>query len=101
LVAHEVKSLSFEYFDGSSQTWSDSWDGTQAGGDGVTPMGPPSAIKITVEIAMPNPDGSGDLPSKTYIQVIPLHAANGMSATTTGANTFNPNASSSSGGTQP
>ena len=39
VIAEEVKSLTFSYFDGSA--WQDSWDGTTPGPDGVTPMGPP------------------------------------------------------------
>jgi prepilin-type N-terminal cleavage/methylation domain-containing protein len=99
LVAHEVKDLTFRYYDPTSQTWQDTWDGTQAGADGVTPMGPPAVVEITLSIAMPNPDGNGDLPTKQYRHVVVLHAANGMSAQANGANTLNPNAQSSTGGT--
>jgi prepilin-type N-terminal cleavage/methylation domain-containing protein len=102
LVAQEVKNLQFRYYDPTSQTWEDSWDGTQPGADGVTPMGPPAAVEITITIAMPNPDGEGDLPLKEYRHVVLLHAANGLSAQAEGANTLNPNAQSSTGGaTQP
>jgi hypothetical protein len=48
---------------------------------------------------MPNPDGNGDLPTKQYRHVVVLHAANGLSAQANGANTLNPNAQSSTGGT--
>jgi prepilin-type N-terminal cleavage/methylation domain-containing protein len=99
LVAHEVKELTFRYYDPTSQTWQDTWDGTQPGSDGVTPMGPPAAVEITLSLAMPNPDGNGDLPTKQYRHVVLLHAANGLSAQATGANTLNPNTQSSTGGT--
>ena len=46
IIAPEVKSLQFQYFDGAA--WQDVWDGTQPGGDGVTPMGPPAAVAITI-----------------------------------------------------
>jgi prepilin-type N-terminal cleavage/methylation domain-containing protein len=68
LLAPEVKSLQFEYFDGSE--WNDSWDGTQAGSDGVTPIGPPLAIAVTLGIA--GPDGE----VKTYRHVVAIPTAN-------------------------
>jgi len=49
-----VKTLTFSYFDGTD--WQDSWDGTQLGSDGMTPVGAPLAIAITIGIA---PPGSG------------------------------------------
>ncbi len=74
IIAPEVKSLQFQYFDGSA--WQDSWDGTQLGADGVTPLGPPAAVAITIGLAQP--DG-GDL--KMYRHVVGIQAANGaMSA---------------------
>ena len=87
VIAEEIKSLQFRYFDGSS--WQDSWDGTAAGADGSTPMGPPLAIEITVGVAPPgvnvadNPDSL-----KTYRHVVALLTANGATqATTTSAGT--------------
>ena len=73
VIAPEVRSLTFSYWDGSS--WQDSWDGTTAGSDGVTPMGPPIAVQISIELA-----GSGqgaNAKSKTYTYVISLPTANG------------------------
>jgi hypothetical protein len=49
IVAPEVVAISFEYFDG--QNWQLSWDGTVPGSDGVTPIGPPVAVAITVSVA--------------------------------------------------
>jgi hypothetical protein len=69
LVAKEVQSLQFEYFDGSS--WQESWDGTQVGPDGVTPIGPPLAVAITLGIA---PPGGGE--PKTYRHVVAIPTAN-------------------------
>ena len=51
LIAEEVKSLQFQYWDGSA--WQDSWDGTVAGSDGSTPIGPPPAIAITIGVPAP------------------------------------------------
>jgi prepilin-type N-terminal cleavage/methylation domain-containing protein len=82
IMASEVTSLNFSYFDGSA--WQDSWDGTTAGPDGVTPVGPPVAIAITVTIA--SPDGKRE---KTYRHVVVIPTANGTPASTT-ATTTNP-----------
>lgn len=48
LIAKEVKSIQFEYFDGL--TWQGSWDGSQPAGESGGQLGPPSAIKITVTL---------------------------------------------------
>jgi prepilin-type N-terminal cleavage/methylation domain-containing protein len=48
IFAKEVIAVTFEYFDGT--TWQTQWDGTVLGSDGVTPIGPPLAIAITVSV---------------------------------------------------
>jgi hypothetical protein len=90
VIAEEVKSLTFQYWDGSA--WQDTWDGTQPGADGSTPMGPPIAIAITVEIALP---GTGTAPgstpqTKTYRQVVPLLTANGATQASNSSTTTSP-----------
>jgi hypothetical protein len=90
LVAREVKSLTFQYFDVNQQSWVDSWDGTQPGPDGVTPIGPPAAISIVVEIALPNSDG--EPVRKTFKHIVALPTANGVQSQTT---------STTTGGTSP
>src|SRR5262249_17299391 len=71
VIAPEVKSLQFRYFDGSN--WQDSWDGTQPGPDGVTPQGPPRAIELTIGFGTPdNPDAA----LKTVRHVIAIPPAN-------------------------
>jgi prepilin-type N-terminal cleavage/methylation domain-containing protein len=95
LIAAEVRSLAFEYWDGAA--WQQSWDGTQLGQDGQTPLGPPLAIAVTVTIA---PSGKGaeadDQNSwKTYRHVVSVLTANGIGSTS--AVTTN----SSTGGTSP
>src|SRR5205823_4596340 len=42
IIAPEVKSLKFSYYDGTS--WEPSWDSTKLGADGMTPQGPPIAV---------------------------------------------------------
>jgi prepilin-type N-terminal cleavage/methylation domain-containing protein len=49
IFAKEVMAVTFEYFDGT--TWQTTWDGTVLGSDGVTPIGPPLAIAITISVA--------------------------------------------------
>jgi prepilin-type N-terminal cleavage/methylation domain-containing protein len=83
LVAAEVVGLSFQYYDGS--TWADTWDGTQLGADGATPIGPPRAIKIEMDIT--NPHSPGEV--KHYIRYVSINSANAqpVADTTTGGTT--------------
>jgi prepilin-type N-terminal cleavage/methylation domain-containing protein len=85
VIAEEVKSLQFSYYDGAGAVgggWQDSWDSTTLGADGITPIGPPTAIQITIGLA---PAGSGDLrpddPAiKQYQHIVFLVTANGQPA---------------------
>jgi hypothetical protein len=78
LLAPEVRDVSFRYYDGT--TWQDNWDGTTTGSDGVTPVGPPMAIAVTIELA---PPGAGPgARTKTYRHVIPIPTANGATQQT-------------------
>jgi len=89
VIAPEVRSLAFRYFDGSS--WQNSWDGTMAGPDGTTPVGPPVAIEITIRLApagAANPDNEQSW--KTYRHVVALPTANGTNTNTTGDGTTTP-----------
>jgi hypothetical protein len=79
ILAEEVRNLRFRYWDGTN--WNDSWDGTQLSADGMTPLGPPVAIEVTLEIATGHPERR-----QTYRQVIPIPTANG-SAVQTGTTT--------------
>jgi hypothetical protein len=80
VLAPEVKTLQFEYYDGTE--WSDSWDSTTPGADGVTPVGSPVAIRITIGLAQPN---KPDL--KQFQHVVFFMTANGTtSMTQTGNN---------------
>jgi hypothetical protein len=87
LMAPEVKSLTFSYWDGT--TWQDTWDGTQPGPDGNTPVGPPLAIAVTLGIApsgSENNTGSDQL-LKQYRHVVPIITANGAIQLSTGGTT--------------
>ncbi len=80
VIAEEVKSVTFSYFDG--QAWQDTWDGTEVGSDLQTPIGPPVAIAITLGLALP---GSPDV--KNYRHVVYIPAANGIGMTPAQAGT--------------
>ena len=71
VIADEVRSLNFQYFDGTN--WQDTWDSTVPGNDGVTPIGSPVAIAVTIDIARPGSNGA----VKTYRHVIAVPTANG------------------------
>jgi hypothetical protein len=77
VIAEEVKNVTFQYWDGTA--WQDSWDGTQPGADGSTPMGPPIAIAITIDVALPTAaNATNDQPQiKSYRQVVSIVTANG------------------------
>ena len=75
VIAGEVKDLTFEYFDGSG--WAGSWDGSILGPDGVTPQGPPRAVRVTLTMEFPA-NRTGQPPvTRTAVQVIPIRAAPG------------------------
>jgi hypothetical protein len=78
LIADEVKSLEFRYFDGVS--WYDTWDGTATGFDGLTPLGPPLLIEIVLGMVVPSGDiHSGGRPSlKFYRHVVSIATADGV-----------------------
>jgi Type II secretion system (T2SS), protein J/Prokaryotic N-terminal methylation motif len=78
VIAPEVTSLQFRYFDGTD--WQDSWDGTTLGADGVTPMGPPRAVEITVGIRRPSADPNDPNAVQQFRHVVIIHAANGQSS---------------------
>ena len=64
IIAPEVKSIQFSYFDGTS--WNDTWDGSQpsqlANSDGVTPQGPPLAIAVVIGIQTDDHDPQNSSP---------------------------------------
>ena len=91
IIAEDVRSLTFSYYDGSS--WNDTWDGTQAGADGTTPIGPPVAIAITITLAPPNSTADSEVGVKTYRQTVNLPTANGALTLQNGGNTFSPTSS--------
>jgi type II secretory pathway pseudopilin PulG len=87
VIAEEVKSLTFSYWDGTN--WNDTWDGTVAGPDGSTPVGPPLAIAVTMGFVTPDANGGTNAgqPLKFYRHVVPIVTANGVSQPATGGAT--------------
>jgi hypothetical protein len=94
IIAEEVKSVTFSYFDGTN--WQTSWDGTVPGPDGVTPMGPPVAVGIELTIQFPDAREP-----KRYRHVVVIPTANGPgqpSLNTNGSsNSSNPSTTGGSG----
>ncbi len=68
VVAPEVTQMTIQYWDGTQ--WQQSWDGTSLSADGVTPIGPPVAIQVSITIQMP-----GKNKTKQYNQTIALKSA--------------------------
>ena len=89
IIAPEVKSLEFQYFDGTN--WQTSWDGTQPGPDGMTPQGPPVAVAFTIGIKPPNAARV-----KVYRHVVAIQTANGPGQPNTDTNNSTTSSSSSS-----
>jgi hypothetical protein len=78
IVAPEVKSISFQYWNGTDWTGLNGgniWDGTQLGPDGLTPYGPPAAIAITIEL-VPPAGAAADSKGPVYRHVISIPTAN-------------------------
>ncbi len=85
VIAPEVKDVTFEYFDGAD--WQSSWDGSQPGSDGVTPLGPPRAVRATFVLQFPG--RGGEVTERRVQHVVPIRAAVGTytppdTGTTTG-----------------
>ena len=73
IFAPEVKSVLFEYFDGS--TWQSTWSGSSLAADGQTPIGPPAAVRIT--LTLKSKDGKS---TRDYKHVVALPAGNNFLA---------------------
>lgn len=79
IIAREVTSIEFEYFDG--QTWSSDWDGSSPLGEDTSPVGPPAAIRIKVTMkrssSLPQTLGLETVgPDLTYTHVVALPGGN-------------------------
>ncbi|MGL6073662.1 MAG: type II secretion system protein GspJ [Fimbriiglobus sp.] len=72
VIAPEVKDITFEYYDGG--TWQSTWDGTATDIDGVSLVGPPRAIRITLVLEFQGKQGPVQ---KNVVQTIAIRAAVG------------------------
>jgi hypothetical protein len=84
VFAKEVQNILFEYFDGT--TWQPTWDGsTVVGEDGLSVIGPPAAIRVTLTLRknnnVNNPDSNE--PGATYQRIIALPTSNNFPIPTT------------------
>jgi prepilin-type N-terminal cleavage/methylation domain-containing protein len=84
IIAAAVTSVKFQYWDGSTSTWADDWDGTVVGSDGTTPKGPPSAIAVTLTVTRPGANG-GDMTFRHLIAIPPANITS-TTSTSTGPN---------------
>ena len=74
-LVQEVKDVTFAYWDGTD--WLPEWDGSKPSPDGVTPTGPPRAVKVTIVYAIPTGRNGQQSLEQTVVQVIPVRAAPG------------------------
>jgi hypothetical protein len=83
VIAEEVQSVAFRYFDGTA--WQNSWDGTQVTSGNGTPLGPPQAVEITLTVTIPGVQPvDGENPNvKTYRHVVAIPTANGTGSAST------------------
>ena len=73
VIAPEVKSVGFEYLNGTG--WDGSWDGSAAALDDSAMMGPPRAVRVTLVFTLL--DDRGQTTEKTVIHVFPVRASIG------------------------
>lgn len=83
IIAREVTSVEFEYYDTATSEWKDTWDGTEVGADDKTPKGPPAAIRITIKMRSPNPRSASEM---EYVHIVAIPTANNLTPTTTNGN---------------
>ncbi|HYH64821.1 MAG TPA: type II secretion system protein GspJ [Urbifossiella sp.] len=74
-LVEEVTDVTFEYWDGTG--WTTSWDGSSPAADGVTPTGPPRAIRVTLVFEVPSNRPNQPPVKQTAVQVIRVPSAPG------------------------
>jgi hypothetical protein len=74
-LAEEVDSLQFQYFDPQAG-WVPNWPQGATNYDGVTPIGPPLAVKITLHMKSKYAGSGGEEEGHTYTQVVAIPTAN-------------------------
>jgi prepilin-type N-terminal cleavage/methylation domain-containing protein len=103
IIASEVVGLAFRYFDGTA--WQDTWDGSVIGTDGMTPVGPPRAIEIRLDIRQPGANRDAENVVRSFRHVVAIGAANvqapdtsSTAGSTTGSATGSTTGSTTGGG---
>lgn len=74
VIVPEVRDVAFEYWSGTD--WLTEWDGDASGADGMTPQGPPAAIRITLKMVVRPARGGQDEVVQDFQHVVPLPTAN-------------------------
>jgi hypothetical protein len=78
VIAPEVESIQFAYYDGTNQVWVDSWDSSQNGNGGL-----PLAVQITLAIARPAKKGGVVQPPGIYTLLVDIPCASSSSTAST------------------
>ena len=73
----EVKAIRFQFWDGA--TWTSSWDSNSPGADGETPIGPPAAVEIVIELFNRTGDEGSDAKKREYRHVVSVPTGNNYS----------------------
>lgn len=94
LISDEVLDVTFEYFDGSA--WATQWTGSDTAADGVTLLGPPRAIRVTLVIQPGGPNSGAA--AKTVVHVFAVRAAVGLYQPTTDGSTGTSGTTTTTGG---
>lgn len=75
IVAEEVRAVRFFYHSGPGGSWVEQWDSRSLDYDDLTPVGPPRAVRVEVDIEMPALPGR-DPVSRTYSRVVVIPTGN-------------------------
>lgn len=75
VVAEEVRAVRFQYHSGPGGAWTEQWDSRSMDYDDLTPIGPPRAVRVEVDIEMPARPGEEPV-SRTYSRVVVIPVGN-------------------------
>ncbi|MBI1917873.1 MAG: hypothetical protein HYS12_24525 [Planctomycetes bacterium] len=98
VIAPEVTGVEFSYFDGTD--WQTSWDSTALGSDNMTPLGPPLAVAVLLEITTPATAERAERVQR-YRHVVAIPTANGLPQQTDSTGQTNGTSSSSGSSSGP
>jgi len=75
VVAEEIRAVRFQYHSGPGGSWTDQWDSRSMDYDDLTPIGPPRAVRVEVDIEMAPRPGQEPV-TKTYSRVVVIPVGN-------------------------